>query len=113
VLDFLFTENPLKSLKRDYPVDLSYPLKANYVILLELPNGYEVEELPEPDRIFLENNGGKINFSCSKSGNNTIQYTLKMNIAQWHFPPEEYLGLRKFFDLAAEKTQLQLVLKKT
>lgn len=113
VLDFLFTENPLKSLKREFPVDLSHPLKANYVLLLELPNGYDVEELPEPDRISLENNGGKISFSCSKSGNRIIQYTLKMNIAQLHFPPEEYLGLRKFFDLAAEKTQLQLVLKKT
>ena len=112
VLDFFINENPFKSLRRSFSVDFPYPIKANYVLRLDLPPGYAVEEMPEPARISLAGDTGKISFICSKQPPNAVQLQLRMNLSKTSFPPEEYGGLRQFFDLAAEKTQLQLVLKK-
>ncbi len=112
VLDFLVQKNPFSSLTRKFPVSFAAPLKSHYVLNLSLPEGYVIEELPESARVTLPENGGKIQFSCSKTGNHQVQVLLKMNISKLEFPPEEYGILRQFFDLTAEKTQLQLVLKK-
>lgn len=52
-------------------------------------------------------------FNCSENANGDVQVILKMNIAKTAFASEDYGALRKFFELMVEKTQLQLVLKKT
>ena len=113
VLDFFILENPLKSLTRSFPVEFTTPFKAQYVLELKLPQGYSIEELPAPARINLSNNAGKMTFNCSKNANGDLQVILKMNIAETAFAPEDYGALRQFFELMVEKTQLQLVLKKT
>jgi hypothetical protein len=51
-------------------------------------------------------------FSCTKTSDQKIQLVFKMNITQLQFLPEQYGGLRQLFEIAVEKTQLQLVLKK-
>jgi hypothetical protein len=112
VLDFVVSENPFKSPRRNFPVDFAHPLKANYVLYLSLPPGYAVEELPETARIALQGDGGKISFICAKQSASSVQIQLRMNLGKTSFSPDEYGSLRQFFDLAAEKTQLQLVLKK-
>jgi len=88
-------------------------MKAQYVLNLDIPKGYAIEDLPQPARITLPNNGGKIQFSCGKTSETQIQVVLKMNIAQIEFAPSEYDGLRQFFELMADKVQFQLALKKT
>ena len=111
VLDFFVNENPFKSLQRSFAIDFPYPVKMNYVVNLQLPAGYMVEELPEPAKISLPEDAGKISFSCSKSNAQMVQLQLKMNLSRPRFAAEDYPTIRKFFDLTAEKTQLQLVLK--
>jgi Domain of Unknown Function with PDB structure (DUF3857) len=113
VIDFLITENPLKSLRREFPVDLPHPIRGTYVLFLRLPPGYTVAEMPTGARISLPNNGGRVQFTCLQSEPGLLHITLKMNVAQTRFMPEEYDGLRQFFELAAEKVALQLVLKKS
>ena len=112
VLDYFVDENPFKTLQRSFPVNFPYPVRMTYVVNLELPAGYVVEELPEAARITLPDDAGKISFNCSKTSAQVVQLRLSMNLSKTEFLPEEYAALRKFFDLAAEKTQLQLVLKK-
>ena len=112
VLDFLLKENPFKNPSRTFPVSFASPMKAQYILHLTLPPGYVVEELPETARIALPDNGGKIQFSCTPKETGGLHLLLKMNISRLEFPPEEYSIIRQFFDLTAEKTQLQLVLKK-
>ena len=113
VIDFTVTENPLKSLLRTFPVNLNYPIKANYVITLDIPNGYALEELPPPARISLPENTGKIQFSCGKVSDTRFQVVLKMNIDQLEFKPEEYSTIRQFFELSVDKVQYQIAIKKT
>jgi hypothetical protein len=113
VLDFIFLENPFKSPTRNFPVNFPCPLKGNYVLTLNLPKGYRVEELPADVKITLPENAGKLAFTCSKSGDSQIQVVLKAQINKLDFAPEEYSGLRRFFELATEKLQTQLVLVKS
>jgi hypothetical protein len=112
VVDFLFDENPFKSLKRSFPVSFTFPLKAQYVVNLDIPAGYNIEELPEPVRISLPNDGGKLFFSCTKASERQVQLVLKLSLSQLEFLPDQYDGLRHFFELVAAKAQSPLVLKK-
>jgi len=112
IVDFVFAESPFKSLTRDFPVEFLTPFRAQYVADLVFPPGYTLEELPAPARVNLPNNGGKMTFNCSKNATG-IQVILKMNIAKTSFGPEEYSALRQFYEIVAEKTQVQLALKKT
>lgn len=112
VVDFFILENPFKSLERQLPVEFVTPFKAQYVLDVNLPEGYVVEELPPPARINLPDNAGKMSFSCSRNALGVIQINLRMNISKTTFKPVEYGALRQFFELVIEKTQMQLVLKK-
>lgn len=112
VLDYFVTKNPLKSLKRYFPVDFIFPMKSQYVLNVELPKGYVLEEIPPAARISLPENGGKIQFSVGKTDESHIQVVLKMNISKLQFQASEYESLKQFFELMAEKVQLQLALKK-
>lgn len=112
ILDFSMRSNPLRNPKRSFPVNFVYPSKAQYILNLEIPKGFVVEELPAPARIVLPDNSGKIQFSCGKISDTQLQVVLKMNIAQLDFEPEQYDALRQFFELLADKVQFQLALKK-
>jgi hypothetical protein len=105
-------KSPFKSLTRSFPVEFETPFKAQYILDLVLPAGYTLEELPQPARVNLPENAGKLMFNCSKNANGGVQVILKMNIAKTRFSPEEYGALRQFFEIVVEKTQFQLVLKK-
>jgi hypothetical protein len=113
VIDFYITENPLKALERQFPVSFVSPKKVQYVLVLKIPEGYEVEELPAPAHIVLPNEGGRLQFQCARQTDQEIQVVIKLQLAKTEFPPEEYPLLREFFELVADKTRLQLVLKKT
>ncbi len=106
-----FSENPFKQEKRTYPVDIGYPFKEQLVVNLELPEGYVVEDLPEPVNLALPNKGGKFQYFI-KEKDGTLQLVSKLSIKQLVFEPSEYAGLKKIFDALVEKHSEQLVLKK-
>ncbi|AEE53569.1 DUF3857 domain-containing transglutaminase family protein [Haliscomenobacter hydrossis] len=110
-----FAENPFKQTVREYPVDIAYPLSHRFIINLTIPEGYEIEQIPEQVSLALPNNGGKFTFLVSKPAGTTrmIQINSSILINQVHYEPEEYLAIKKFFDLIIEKQQEQLVLKKS
>ncbi|MEI6408383.1 MAG: DUF3857 domain-containing protein [Bacteroidota bacterium] len=112
ILDFVFLENPFKSASRAYPVNFPCPTKGNYVLSLQLPPGYHVEELPADATISLPENAGKLSFSCTRHGENSLQIIFKMQLQKLNFGPDEYVGLQQFFHLATDKIQSQIVLKK-
>jgi hypothetical protein len=111
IIDFWLLESPFKSLTRSFPVEFEMPFKSQYVLDLTLPKGYSVEDLPEPARVNLPDNAGKMSFSCSKNATG-VQVILKMNLAKTTFASQEYGALKQFYEIVAEKTKFQLVLKK-
>ncbi|MEM6377772.1 MAG: DUF3857 domain-containing protein [Bacteroidota bacterium] len=110
MLDKWYDENPFKLEKRDYPVDFTYPTDRRYILSMELPEGYIIEEKPEDLNMSLPDHGAAFTYSVKQMGNKvTLNCGLKINKIQ--FQPEEYQGLKKFFDLVVEKQSEQLVLK--
>ncbi|MCC7246827.1 MAG: DUF3857 domain-containing protein [Saprospiraceae bacterium] len=113
VLDFFMMENPFKTSERLFPVNFPYFHRANYVLNLDLPLGYRLEEVPEAVKFLLPRDGGKLIFSVTAVSERRVQLVLKMELSQLDFMPEDYGSLRQFFELMIDKTQTQLVLKKS
>src|SRR5690606_29877715 len=62
---FLFdkiVQNPFKSQERLYPVDFGVPYEETVMINVELPDGIELDEVPERVGVALPNNGGRYIF---------------------------------------------------
>lgn len=106
-----YDENPLKLENRTFPVDMAYQVKEQYVLNLTVPAGYGVEELPEPTQVKLPEGAGSFRFLVSEK-NGKVQITSNLFIKKNRYKPEEYQGLRQFFDLIVEKQGEQIVLKK-
>jgi len=107
-----YDENPFKLEKRNYPVDIAYPVSDSYVLNLQVPEGYAIDELPESANMVLPNKGGKFQFLVNPIAENKIQIVNKVSIKQLYYTPEEYLAIKRFFDLIVEKQGEQIVLKK-
>ncbi len=107
-----YEENPLKLENRTFPVDMPYQIKEQYVINLTIPAGYAIEELPEPALVKMPEDAAIFRFLVSEN-NGKVQITSKIAINKNRYKPEEYQGIRKFFDLIVEKHGEQIVLKKT
>jgi hypothetical protein len=105
-------ENPFKSAERFYPVEMPYTMDETYLLQLEIPKGYEVDELPKQVIVKLnENDDGMFEYRISVSSN-TISLRSRLRIKRSFFMPEEYETLREFFNLVVKKHNEQIVFKK-
>ncbi len=106
-----WTENPFKLEERLYPVDFVTPIEKTQVFLLELPQGYQVEQLPQNIKMALPENAA--NFQMQSVVNeNSVQVLFKLNINKPVFLQKEYLDLKAFFDQVVKKQSEMLIIKK-
>ncbi|SDD93952.1 DUF3857 domain-containing protein [Niabella drilacis] len=103
--------NPFVSADRKYPVEMPYTLYQLYVLNMEIPKGYAVEELPKSTRVLLNENEGMFEYIISASGGR-IMLQSKVDIKRAYFRAEDYQSLRDFFGHIARKHSEQVVLKK-
>ncbi|RMH94583.1 MAG: DUF3857 domain-containing protein [Calditrichaeota bacterium] len=102
-----YTENPFKRETRYFPVEFPYAEATADDIMLTLPEGYQVMELPKPARI--QQQGISLMCTCSpQEGGVSIKRMFRRTKSV--FSPREYSALRKFFDLAVNADQAQIVL---
>ena len=111
---FLFLreeENPFKRQKRELPVEFSYPYSKQYMITVELPEGYEVEEYPQSFQTIIPNQGGSYRF-ISTLQDNTLTMIAGVTISAYHYSTEEYADVRKLFQDIVDSQNAFVVLKK-
>lgn len=107
-----YKTNPFKSAQRYYPVEMPYTMDEIYVLTMEVPNGYVVDELPKQIIARLDENGNTFfEYRISQSGN-IISLRSRIKLARTLFMPEEYETLREFFNLIVTKQAEQIVFKK-
>jgi hypothetical protein len=106
-----FDVSPFKQLKRDYPIDFTHPIRETFVLNMTFPKDYVLEEMPKAISISLLKNSGSFDYSTTQN-ENSLQITVKIQIAQLHFEPEGYGIVKGFFDQIAAKLNEQIVLKK-
>ena len=105
-------ENPLRLPNRTFPVDLAYPRDLSYTMELKLPDGFEVQEVPENKLVRLSSGGGKFSrFFQVEDG--VLQMRMRFTLAKSRFDPRHYRELRAFFDEVIAAEQEQVVLKRT
>ena len=64
-------ENPFKSAQRLYPVEMPYTMDETFVLQMEVPNGYVVDELPKGAIVkFNEEEDAVFEYRVSLSGSN-------------------------------------------
>jgi hypothetical protein len=111
LLFFTRSKNPFTQEVRQMPVYFGYPTQEKFNLNIEIPEGYEIESLPNPIKIASENKeivymlntsgeGNKIRIISSKEINNSI------------FAADQYNGLKDLFQKMIASQNEKIVLKK-
>lgn len=103
--------NPFKLKERKYPVDFSYPIKETYILNLEIPEGYIVDELPPSFQMQLPDNSAVFNYKVEIKVNK-LQLLSSIFINKPVFVYDEYSQLVDFYNKIVEKHAEQIVFKK-
>jgi hypothetical protein len=104
--------NPLPSPERHYPVEMPFGVDNNYVLRMEIPKGYVVEQLPKSARFSLEDGGGYYEYLIESDGK-AINFRMRLLLNRTIYPVEDYKALRDFYSLIIEKEKEQIIFKKT
>ncbi len=104
-------ENPFKAGERKYPIEMESAMKEVYSLVMEVPKGYKVDELPKSVRVFFNENEGMFEYIINNS-NGMIQLKCTLQLNKANFAPEDYQNLRDFFAFVVNKENEQIVFKK-
>ncbi|MCH2192780.1 transglutaminase domain-containing protein [Kordia sp.] len=111
-LFFLATsENVFKAEERVYPVDFGHPWKRKIMMNIQLPEGYEVESIPEAGAVKMPEGLGAYSFNISKTPVG-ISVVMTKEINSSVITPDKYGALREFYKMLVEKEKEKVVLKK-
>jgi hypothetical protein len=111
LLFFTTKENPFKQETREYPVDFVYPNQDKFNISLKIPEGYEIETMPESKAIAMPENLAKFSYNITKN-NNQIQLLYSLDINQAIISADYYEALKNFYKEIVNKQNEKIVLKK-
>ena len=106
-----YTINPFKAMERHYPVEMPYKIDETYVLNMDIPVGYQVDEMPKSARVKYNENEGIFEYLIQK-GETNIQMRTRLKFNKAFFPTEEYSNLRDFFAFVVKKESEQIVFKK-
>ncbi|MGN6400244.1 MAG: transglutaminase-like domain-containing protein, partial [Flavisolibacter sp.] len=107
-----YKKNPFTAAERYYPVEMPYRMDEIYVMSMEVPKGYVVDELPKQMLAKFDEEGASFfEYRISNSGN-IISFRTRIKLDRAFFLPEEYQTLREFFNLIVKKQSEQIVFKK-
>lgn len=103
-------ENPFSLPRRNLPLDLSYPLEVKTIVNLAIPDGYEVESMPQSvNYVYL--NKGYYKY-ITKISNNIITTVATFNMDTSVVLSIDYKAFRDFYASVVEKDAEKIVLKK-
>ena len=106
-----YKNNYFKSAERVYPVEMPYTIDEVYVMNMQVPEGYEIDELPKSTKVALNEGEGSFEYMIMKN-ENMIQMRTRLQLKKANFFADDYEGLRSFFDHIVKKHSEQIVLKK-
>ncbi|MCR6719931.1 MAG: DUF3858 domain-containing protein [Chitinophagaceae bacterium] len=91
---------------------MPYTFDETYLLRMDVPTGYEIDELPKQIRMKLnENDDGYFEYLLSEN-NGVLSMRTRLRMSRSYFLPEEYEMLREFFALVVEKQSEQIVFRK-
>jgi hypothetical protein len=106
-----YKANPFAAAVRKYPVEMFYPIDETYILSLEIPEGFAVDELPKATKVVYNGGEGLFEYLLQK-GEGSIQLRCTLKLKKANFDAEEYNSLRDFFSLIVKKQSEQMVFKR-
>ena len=103
--------NPFIQTERVLPIEFPYPYKFTMLTTLTLPEGYEVEETPQPQVIRTQGDGLQCKYMIQRQGN-TISLNYIFHLKEPIFLTEQYKQLQELWTKVIEKNNALIVLKK-
>ncbi len=107
-----FDENPFLMESRSYPIDFGYPRNYKYQININVPEGYEVQELPKDQIVKLGENLAILQFYHQQE-NSQIGIFFELALKSSFIAAEDYGSLKNLFkDVTDIQKNALVVLKK-
>jgi len=78
---------------------------------ITLPDGYQVVEMPESERVIIRGYGGDFNYIVQQDGNK-LNLISKIQLRQLKYLPENYIDIKEFFERIADKLQQPIRLQR-
>ncbi len=111
IIDSLVVANPFVSVDRRFPVQMPYKRDDVYLLSMDIPKGYKVEEFPASARFKLNGDQGLFEYVIQKNEDN-IQMQVHLKFNKTEFSTDEYSGLREFYSDIIKKEREQIIFKK-
>ncbi len=112
LLEYTLKENPFKQEERKYRIDYTFTRDETYNIIITLPDGYKVDEIPKNLKLKSEDGSLRFDFITQQLGENKLQIVSKFIVGRAFYEPQEYKMLKTFYAQVVTKQQEQVVLKK-
>ncbi|MBQ8462200.1 MAG: transglutaminase domain-containing protein [Bacteroidales bacterium] len=105
------SESDFRKEARKIPVDFEQPEDLSYVAIINLPKGWEVEEMPIPTILTCPPIKGRATFTCQEV-EDKIVVKYSVTISNMHIPAAQYKDLRTFWEQLVNIERTIIVLKK-
>lgn len=106
-----FRSNPFHAAARKYPVEMSYPIRQVYLLNMETPDGFVIDELPKSAKVSFNDGEGYFEYLVQKTENG-LQMKTVINMQKAHFEAADYDALRNFFGYVVQKQSEQVIFKR-
>jgi transglutaminase-like putative cysteine protease len=111
LLFFKMDETPFKLEKREYPIDFVFPSQQKHMVTIKIPDGYEVESLPESINLTTGGEMGNFKFVL-KATANQIQLISSSESNLAIVPAQYYDVFKDYYAKIVDKQNEKIVLKK-
>jgi hypothetical protein len=96
---------------RKYPVEFGYPWSEEITSVIELPEGFVIDEIPKNISLALQNKAVTFDYQVI-THDNKVEVTSQLKINQPVIQASDYSGLREIWSQIVSKHAEQIVLKK-
>ena len=103
-------ENPFKAETRLFPIFFDFPTTLQTTVNILIPEGYEVEALPESIIVDLNSGAGNFTFLVKQNGN-FLRVDSVLDINNIAYTPADYTALKDFYNKLVDKHTEAIVLK--
>jgi hypothetical protein len=111
MIEDVYTTNPFKAIERHYPVEMPFLIDNTYVLSMDIPAGFKVDEMPKPVRVNYNGNEGLFEYIIQADDSN-LRLLVHLKLNKVFFPVEEYAILRSFFANIEKKESEKIVFRK-
>lgn len=105
------SKDSFQSMSREYPIDFPYANMVNYIFTLEIPEGYEVEHIPENGMVKLQALDATMKLLASVRGS-VVMVSFSYTQNKMLGLASEYESIREFWQYMNDVYESMIVLKK-